>query len=82
MQRGLYRKKTIMGMIFSEYKGKIFEFSFVGIVVACVFLVAGNLLRKTSDILKNGKLNEISVIKELGAYFIANMLLKAIGKFI
>lgn len=62
VKKGLEDKKTIVGMIFSQYKWKLVEFSLVGIFSAILSLVSGSILRQTSYILKDGVLNDIKVI--------------------
>ena len=82
VKRGLNRKRTIVGMILSEYYGKLVEFSLVGILCAVLSLYSGELLRQTSVILKEGKFNEIKVIKHLGLLFFYNMALSSLSTFI
>ena len=82
VSRGLRNKRTIIGMIFSEYKAKLIEFSIIAILSASLSLLSGQLLKNTFMILKEGKLDDHTVIRKLAIYFSINMILSSISKFL
>lgn len=82
VERGLKIKKTFLGMVFSEYKLKLLEYSLAAIVSCVLILYSGKVMISVSDILKKEKLDDIKVIQQLGVLLGLNILCTSSGQFL